>query len=207
MTSDHRVAVRALPGAKQVSEPLHRRKETLKKASNSEESCLYFAVILRFGAYWRFFKDLLNRSDPQTPEGSKPGNLTDVQSAVALANPGDTVAIPSGHFSWNGGRSITKSLILQGAGSNPTFISRTTPMNYTGELVTVQPSSDVPVRVTGISFNASSIGQNYNRLPCVAVWGPQGGRAEIIGLKVQLYSLLREGFEELAGEYHGGITQ
>lgn len=103
------------------------------------------------------------------------GNLSDAQSAVNSANPGDTVAIPPGNFSWNGALSITKSLILVGAGSNSTFISRTTPITYTGELVAIQPPSDVPVRITGINFNSSSIGQQYNRLPCISVNGPQGG--------------------------------
>jgi hypothetical protein len=103
------------------------------------------------------------------------GNLSDVQSAVNSANPGDTVVVPSGNYAWNGGLTITKPLVLQGAGINSTFITRSTPISYQAELVTIQPSSDVPIRVTGINFNSSSIGQNYNRLPCIAVWGPQGG--------------------------------
>src|SRR5215469_12932411 len=85
------------------------------------------------------------------------GSLSDVQAAVSSANPGDTVVVPSGNFSWNGALSITKSLILKGNGSNSTFISRATPITYTGELVTIAPGSDVPVRVTGINFNSSSI--------------------------------------------------
>src|SRR5215469_15718164 len=93
------------------------------------------------------------------------GNLADVQSAVNSANPGDTVVVPSGNYSWNGGLTITKSLVLQGTGINSTFISRSPPISYSAELVTIQPSGDVPIRVTGINFNSSSIGQSYNRLP------------------------------------------
>lgn len=112
------------------------------------------------------------------------GNLSDVQSAINLANPGDTVAIPSGNFSWNGTLSITQSLILQGNGSNSTFISRATPITYTDELVAIDPGSDVPVRVTGINFNSSSIGQQYDRLPCISVWGPQGGNWGLTQIRI-----------------------
>jgi len=38
------------------------------------------------------------------------GNLSDVQSAVNRANPGDTVMVPAGSFSWKSGLSITKAL-------------------------------------------------------------------------------------------------
>jgi hypothetical protein len=80
--------------------------------------------------------------------------------------------IPSGTFVWNGTLSITNSLILKGQGSTSTFIQRAS--GFTGQLIIIQPSSDVPVRVTGINFNEKSIGQN-GRLECVAVYGPQGG--------------------------------
>ena len=73
---------------------------------------------------------------------------------------------------------------LQGQGVSATFIKRATPINYTDSLVTVQPPTDVPVRVTGFNFNNSYVGQNYNRLPCVAVWGPQGGSSGLTQIRI-----------------------
>ena len=80
------------------------------------------------------------------------GNPTDVQSAVNSAAAGDTVVVPAGSSTWASGVTISKSLILQGAGSSSTLITRGSGFN--GPLVTVTSlPTDVPVRVTGFSFN------------------------------------------------------
>jgi hypothetical protein len=106
---------------------------------------------------------------------SSTGNLSDVQAAVNVAKPGDTVVLPSGNFVWTNVLRLSKSVTLAGAGANSTFVSRDSGIGYTGELVSINPTSDVPVRVTGIHFDSVGVGYGYHRLPCVAIWGPQGG--------------------------------
>jgi hypothetical protein len=101
------------------------------------------------------------------------GNLSDVQSAVDSASPGDTVVIPSGTFTWAGPLLIDIQLTVEGNGSNSTFIARSPSFGpqYTSPsgLVFLEPSSDVPIRVTGISFDTGSLGES--RLQCVQVYG------------------------------------
>src|SRR5215469_2375809 len=110
---------------------------------------------------------------------SPTGKLSDVQNTVNSAASGDTVIIPSGTFVWNGTLSITKSLILQGQGVTSTFINRATPISFQGELVAIGPSTDVPIRITGINFNNESIGQIYDTLAIISVSGPSGGLTKI----------------------------
>jgi hypothetical protein len=121
------------------------------------------------------FLALVSNSAFATTWNAPSGNLSDVQRTVNSASSGDTVIIPSGAFVWNGTLSINKSLILQGQGETSTFINRATPISQTNELIAIKPLSNIPIRVTGINFNAKNIGQNYHRLPCVSVWGPKGG--------------------------------
>ena len=93
-------------------------------------------------------------------------NLSDVQAAVSSANPGDIVQVPAGSATWSGGLTIGKSITLQGTASaapsspvqgpgvSSTFITRgsgfSSRSNY---LITISPSSDVPVRITGFHFD------------------------------------------------------
>jgi hypothetical protein len=102
---------------------------------------------------------------------SPSAKLVDVKATVAKASAGDTVVIPTGIVTWNGTLSVNKSLILRGQGPTLTIINRPTTITQTNEFITIDPSSDVPVRVTGIGFNNKNFGQNYNRLPCISVAG------------------------------------
>src|SRR5215469_2062864 len=109
---------------------------------------------------------------------SPTGKLSDVQNTINSAASGDTVIIPSGTFAWSGTLSITKSLILKGQGVTSTFINRATPLpggSIIPAVLVLNPASDVPIRVTGIAWNAESIGQNYDRLPSITVNGPATG--------------------------------
>ena len=51
-------------------------------------------------------------------------------------------------------------------------------------MVTVAPTSDVPVRITAINFNASSIGLSYNRLAIIAVFGAEGGTSGLTKIRI-----------------------
>jgi len=48
---------------------------------------------------------------------AKSAELGDVKSAIASANPGDTVMVPAGQASWTSPLIITKGITLQGATS------------------------------------------------------------------------------------------
>src|ERR1700720_710080 len=53
---------------------------------------------------------------------ARSASLADVNSAVASASDGDTVAVPAGSASWTSTLSVTKGITLQGAGSDTTVI-------------------------------------------------------------------------------------
>jgi hypothetical protein len=73
----------------------------------------------------------------------------DVAAAVASAQDGDTVQIPAGDSTWTSGLTITKAITLQGQGSNNTFLRRS------AGLLTLQPTNNKPIRVTGVYFDMS----------------------------------------------------
>lgn len=104
------------------------------------------------------------------------GNLSDVQAAVNKAYPGDTITIPSGTYTWSGTLGITKSLVLQGARSNSTFIRRGSFFNDYNGLISISPPVNVSlVRITAIKFNTLNIGMNYHSLATISIWGPNDG--------------------------------
>jgi hypothetical protein len=60
---------------------------------------------------------------------AKSVSLADVHSAIALAHEGDTVKVPAGTASWTSALTITKGIILQGAGKDATIIVDDLPRN------------------------------------------------------------------------------
>jgi hypothetical protein len=111
------------------------------------------------------------------------GNLSEVQKTVNSASTGDTVVIPAGEFHWHGTLSIKKSIKLKGHGPGYTVITRSTPLKNNA-LISIRPPADVPVRITGIRFNAGAIGQDHGRLPSVSVTGPQGGNWGLTQIRI-----------------------
>jgi len=96
---------------------------------------------------------------------AKSCSLKDVQDAIKKAKPGDTVIVPAGSATWNSNLVINKGIILKGMGIDQTVIT----CNYAGTgqitssggyFITYEPSSpseDQPFRLTGFTFNLSSI--------------------------------------------------
>jgi hypothetical protein len=81
-------------------------------------------------------------------------SLSDVRSAVSSAASGDTVVVPAGSSAWAGVLTITKGIILQGAGVGNTVI-RSSISNPADGLIRYEPASpslDEPFQVTGFSF-------------------------------------------------------
>jgi hypothetical protein len=92
---------------------------------------------------------------------NKTGELT-VQAAIDAAAAGDTVTVPAGSCTWDTSLSITKGVILQGAGTSSTIItSNLTAANYTDYLITYQiavPATDGMVDISGFKFDSNSKG-------------------------------------------------
>ena len=76
-------------------------------------------------------------------------SLADVIAAYNAALPGDTVQIPAGSATWSSGLTISKSIVLQGMGVSSTVLTN----GGINSMINISPSSDVPIRVTGIYFD------------------------------------------------------
>jgi len=98
------------------------------------------------------------------------GSATSVQALANQCLDGDTITLPTGTFTWSTTVTISKGITLQGAGSDLTIIGR----SGTAPLIQIQNlPSDLPVRVTGIRFNAP-VGENGD-LTTIYVTGTYGG--------------------------------
>jgi hypothetical protein len=84
-------------------------------------------------------------------------SYADVSAAVALAAPGDTVSIPAcAETVWDSTLSLTRGVLLQGAGSGATSITAGATVDYLVSYQPAQPAADDPFRIAGITFNLSS---------------------------------------------------
>lgn len=87
---------------------------------------------------------------------------TDVGAAVSAASIGDTVTVPAGNCTWSSPLSITKGIILQGAGAGSTNITADVGGNY---LIIYQPTdlaANAAFRLTGFSFNLQNANAGWN---------------------------------------------
>jgi hypothetical protein len=94
------------------------------------------------------------------------GSQSDVQAACSAAPAGSIVQIPAGTFMWSSGVTIANAITLsgvstaapvspgQGPGSSSSFILRSS--GFKSPLISIAPSSDIPIRITGINFNNGS---------------------------------------------------
>jgi len=96
-------------------------------------------------------------------------SLADVSSAVAKANPGDTVLLPVGTNGWTSKLTIS-GITLQGAGVTGTVIRDETPIVSNGNgnpILQVNTSASAVTRITQIQFtsgvtnNLTKFGNNY----------------------------------------------
>ena len=96
--------------------------------------------------------------------------LADVQAAVNSAAAGDTVNVPAGNCSWTDRLTITKGVILHGAGIGQTVIKAETDPLLDYALINYNPASPAanePFRLTGFTldcnFKANGVKlQNYS---------------------------------------------
>jgi hypothetical protein len=76
-------------------------------------------------------------------------NQADVQDAIEQAADGDTVLVPAGRCTWTSGVSISKALVLKGAGIGRTLITNDYPE---GSLVSIRESTTGHIRIQGFDF-------------------------------------------------------
>ena len=87
----------------------------------------------------------------QTHEAAS-ASYDDVNTAVGLADPGDTVTVPTGTETWNSTLVISKGVSLIGAGSTNTVITN----GAGGNLLQFSGlAADSPIRVSGFHFDGS----------------------------------------------------
>lgn len=117
------------------------------------------------------------------------GQDTTIATYITAAAAGDTLVVPAGSWTWNTGITINKSLILrgtstaaplspgQGPGTSSSIITRGTLSGNT-PLITVQPPSNVPIRVTGFRLDngLGTTTPSANNVS-IAIVGPGSGAA------------------------------
>jgi hypothetical protein len=118
----------------------------------------------------RNLQDLATGDFPVPPDMRSPAivvaasaNFSDVSAAVASAAAGGTVQIPAGAGTWSQSLHLDKAITLAGSGSDVTVLTRAT--GFGAPFIAIGPSTDVPIRVSGIGF------ENVVR----ADWGITGG--------------------------------
>jgi hypothetical protein len=82
--------------------------------------------------------------------------LAEVQSKIATAAHGDTIQLPAGTGTWSGTLQFTNPVSLIGAGTNLTRIIGTTEVT-----VFMNPATDKPIRLSGITFQLPTSGATY----------------------------------------------
>ena len=79
------------------------------------------------------------------------GSYTNVQTALATCNPGDTLILPAGSNDWTAGITLT-GVAMIGQGTNSTIIADDTPSGYAAALVSPIIMGTNFSRVSGIQF-------------------------------------------------------
>jgi PKD repeat protein len=83
--------------------------------------------------------------------------LAEVQSKIATAAHGDTILLPAGNNTWTGTLLFTNPVNLIGAGTNSTFLTGVGQW----EMISVNLATDKPTRISGITFQQTSVGGIY----------------------------------------------
>lgn len=86
----------------------------------------------------------------------------DVSAAVSATAAGDTVLVPAGSAEWTRTLTITRGIVLKGAGMDSTVIVNRTPDHRC--LVTYRPAdydANDPFRLTGFTFDLASNGAGF----------------------------------------------
>jgi Divergent InlB B-repeat domain len=85
--------------------------------------------------------------------------LSDVQTAVNETHDGDTVKVPAGTGVWASNLIITNSILLQGAGSNSTFIvDNNLNRNISGCLISATVDNNAESEISGFCFMGTNNG-------------------------------------------------
>ena len=101
------------------------------------------------------FLSLLSQAQAATRTAATTSQA-DVQAQVTASAPGDTVIIPAGSSTWAGGITLSRGIIIAGAGVGNTNLTKTNG-DPSGAVFNVSPSAtalanDETFKITGISF-------------------------------------------------------
>jgi hypothetical protein len=96
---------------------------------------------------------------------AKSVSLSDVVSAIRLAQEGDTVVLPAGTASWTATLTINKGITVEGAGDDKTVILDDvprTPPNQGGAMLIADLTPKQSFRLSGITFRAGTLTKRAN---------------------------------------------
>ncbi|MGZ3749287.1 MAG: hypothetical protein ACXVCD_18265, partial [Pseudobdellovibrionaceae bacterium] len=109
-------------------------------------------------------------------------SYSDISSAITAAGAGDTVLVPAGNCTWSSSSAlnISKSITLSGAGGSATTITH----DSDAATITISPSSDVPIRITGIYFN--KVSSNNGTKPAIDIRGKDWSGVGVALTKIRI---------------------
>jgi hypothetical protein len=87
-------------------------------------------------------------------------SYAEVKACYDGATAGDTINVPAGSATWSSQLAITKSIYLIGAGAASLTITH----GYTGALINISLTSDVPVRISGFYITQSTNNTGYSAI-------------------------------------------
>lgn len=86
---------------------------------------------------------------------ASPYGAKEVVAAISSASAGDIVEIPAGvTAAWSSTITINKAITLRGASGTQPIITRNLPGST--KLINIAPSTDIPIRVSNLTFKNSS---------------------------------------------------
>ena len=96
--------------------------------------------------------------DPAGTINAASCSRTDVGTAVSSAVSGTKVIVPAGSCLWNATLTLTRGIVLQGAGVDMTVITSTVLSGFDASIIRYEvanPSLNEPVRITGFTFDGN----------------------------------------------------
>ena len=170
------------------------QKEHLRMRSNHKLLKLFAAFSVIFG--------FLVEGGMAATINARSASYSDVKSAVASADYGDTVVVPAGTVTWTSQLYIQKCLELKGAGAGKTVIEG----SYNGNLVNIAPdkyscTSGCEFRVSGFTFDGNSTGTQS-----VGVAVGQGHSLDLVPKNIRIHNNEFRNFKRAGVTFNQGKT-
>jgi hypothetical protein len=145
---------------------------------------------------------------------ARSGSAVDIQAAIDLAHPGDTVVIPAGHFKFTGQVLSPDGIHIQGAGRDRTYLIKADNLGEWHAMITVDAKTRRPFIFSGITLEGRlDATQGSNRKTAATTVKDQGLLIRGAVKDLQIYDsrftkFVRAGVELVgdAGAVHGPQT-